>query len=98
VMFEYILFDGVNDGDGDVKKIIKASRRFPCRVNLIPFHSIGFTNPHGFSAALKGSPQETIIRFAKKLRDADIPVFLRHSAGEDIDAACGQLAVKNEAA
>ena len=39
-----------------------------------------------------------IIRFAKKLRDAGIPVFIRHSAGEDIDAACGQLAVKNEAA
>ena len=98
VMFEYILFDGVNDGDDDVKKIIKASRRFPCRVNLIPFHSIVFTNPRGFSASLKGSPQERITRFAKKLRDAGIPVFVRHSAGEDIDAACGQLAVKSEAA
>jgi 23S rRNA (adenine2503-C2)-methyltransferase len=98
VMFEYILFDGVNDGDDDARRIIKASRRFPCRVNLIPFHSIGFTHPHGFSASLKGSPQEKMIRFAKKLRDAGIPVFLRHSAGEDIDAACGQLAVKNEAA
>jgi 23S rRNA (adenine2503-C2)-methyltransferase len=98
VMFEYILFDGVNDGDDDVKKIIKASRRFPCRVNLIPFHSIGFTNPHGISASLKSSSQEKVIRFAKKLRDAGIPVFIRHSAGKDIDAACGQLAVKNEAA
>ncbi len=98
VMFEYILFDGVNDRDEDANRIIKASKRFPCRVNLIPFHSISFTNPHGFSAGLKGSPQEKITRFAKKLRDADIPVFIRHSAGEDIDAACGQLAVKNEAA
>ncbi|MGA7161003.1 MAG: 23S rRNA (adenine(2503)-C(2))-methyltransferase RlmN [Bacteroidota bacterium] len=98
VMFEYILFDGINDGEDDIKKIIKASKRFPCRVNLIPFHSIGFTNPHGISASLKGSSPEKIFRFAKKLRDADIPVFIRHSAGEDIDAACGQLAVKNEAA
>ena len=98
VMFEYILFDGINDGDDDVKKIIKASRRFPCRVNLIPFHSIGFTNPHGISASLKSSSQEKVVRFAKKLRDAGIPVFIRHSAGKDIDAACGQLAVKNEAA
>ncbi len=97
-MFEYILFDGVNDGDDDIRKIIKASRRFPCRVNLIPFHSIGFTHPRGFSAELKGSTPETVGRFAKKLRDAGIPVFIRHSAGEDIDAACGQLAVKNEAA
>ena len=98
VMFEYILFDGINDGDDDVRKIIKASKRFPCRVNVIPFHSIGFTNPHGISATLKGSSQEKITRFTKKLRDADIPVFIRHSAGEEIDAACGQLAVKNEAA
>jgi 23S rRNA (adenine2503-C2)-methyltransferase len=67
-------------------------------VNLIPFHSIGFTNPHGISASLKSSSQEKVIRFAKKLRDAGIPVFIRHSAGKDIDAACGQLAVKNEAA
>jgi 23S rRNA (adenine2503-C2)-methyltransferase len=98
VMFEYILFEGINDGDGDVRKIIKASKRFPCRVNLIPFHSIGFTNPHGFSASLKGATPERVARFAKKLRDADIPVFVRNSAGEDIDAACGQLAVNNEAA
>ena len=98
VMFEYILFEGLNDGDDDVRKIIKASKRFPCRVNLIPFHSIAFTHPHGFSASLKGAPPERIARFSKKLRDADIPVFVRNSAGEDIDAACGQLAVNNEAA
>ena len=98
VMIEYILFDGLNDGEADIKKIIKASRRFPCRVNMIPFHSIGFTNPHGISASLRGASAEKVARFAKKLRDADIPVFIRHSAGEDIDAACGQLAVKSEAA
>lgn len=97
-MFEYILFDGINDSDDDAKKIIKASKRFPCRVNLIPFHTIGFTNPHGISASLKGSSPEKVSRFAKQLRDADIPAFIRHSAGEDIDAACGQLAVKSDAA
>ena len=98
VMLEYILFEGLNDGEADIKKMIKTSKRFPCRVNLIPFHEIGFTKPHGFSASLKGASPETVARFAKKLRDADIPVFIRHSAGEDIDAACGQLAVKNNAA
>ena len=98
IMFEYILFEGLNDGDDDIRKIIKASKRFPCRINLIPFHSIGFTQPHGFSASLRGASPDRVARFAKKLRDADIPVFVRHSAGEDIDAACGQLAVKNEAA
>lgn len=98
IMFEYILFEGLNDGDDDIRKLIRASKRFPCRINLIPFHSIGFTQPHGFSASLRGVSPDRVARFAKKLRDADIPVFVRHSAGEDIDAACGQLAVKNEAA
>ncbi|HTR80939.1 MAG TPA: 23S rRNA (adenine(2503)-C(2))-methyltransferase RlmN [Bacteroidota bacterium] len=98
VMLEYILFEGLNDREADVKNIIKASKRFPCRVNMIPFHSISFTMRGGFSASLKGASEESVARFAKKLRDADIPVFIRHSAGEDIDAACGQLAVKNEAA
>ena len=97
VMLEYILFEGLNDGDADIKKIIKASKRFPCRVNLIPFHEIGFTKPQGISASLRGASPEKVARFAKKLRDANIPVFIRHSAGEDIDAACGQLAVKNNA-
>ncbi|HTX17244.1 MAG TPA: 23S rRNA (adenine(2503)-C(2))-methyltransferase RlmN [Bacteroidota bacterium] len=98
VMLEYILFEGLNDGEADVRKIIKASKRFPCRVNLIPFHSIAFTSPRGIAASLKGASAESVARFARKLRDAGIPVFVRHSAGEDIDAACGQLAVKSSAA
>jgi 23S rRNA (adenine2503-C2)-methyltransferase len=95
VMLEYILFDGLNDTDDDVQRIVKASRRFECRVNLIPFHSIGFTNPRGFSAALKGASQEKISWFAAKLRRFNIPVFVRSNSGEDIDAACGQLVVTN---
>ncbi len=95
VMLEYILFDGLNDTDNDVLQLVKASRRFECRVNLIPFHSIAFTHPRGFSAALKGAPQEKILSFAAKLRRYTIPVFVRSNSGEDIDAACGQLAVTN---
>lgn len=98
VMLEYILFDGLNDTEADAKGIIKASKRFPCRVNLIPFHSIGLIRPRGFSAGLRGASPEIVARFAKKLRDAGVPAFTRSSAGEDIDAACGQLAVRNEAA
>ena len=98
VMLEYILFEALNDGEADIRKIARASRRFPCRVNLIPFHSIAFTKPRGIAASLKGASAESIARFARKLRDEGIPVFVRHSAGEDIDAACGQLAVKSAAA
>jgi 23S rRNA (adenine2503-C2)-methyltransferase len=96
VMLEYILFEGVNDTPADIALLIKAARRMDCRINLIPFHSIAFTNPHGISAELKGAKRTDIDKFSAKLREANIPVFVRNSAGVDIDAACGQLAVKNE--
>ncbi len=96
VMLEYILFDGLNNTAADVALLIKAARRMDCRVNVIPFHSIAFTNPHGMSAELRGVKPAEIESFAAKLREAGVPVFVRNSAGVDIDAACGQLAVKNE--
>jgi 23S rRNA (adenine2503-C2)-methyltransferase len=96
VMLEYIVFDGVNDTDEDVRLLVKASKRIECRVNLIPFHSIEFTNPEGFSSTLKGASAAGIDKFWKKLRQHGVTVFIRHSAGVDIDAACGQLAVKDQ--
>ena len=95
-MLEYIVFDGVNDTDEDVRLLVKASKRIECRVNLIPFHSIEFTNPEGFSSTLKGASAAGIDKFWKKLRQHGVTVFIRHSAGVDIDAACGQLAVKEQ--
>ncbi|MFA6456083.1 MAG: 23S rRNA (adenine(2503)-C(2))-methyltransferase RlmN [Bacteroidota bacterium] len=94
VMLEYIVFEGVNDTEKDVQLLVKASRRLDCRVNLIPFHSIEFTNPRGYSASLHGASKEGLERFWQKLRVQDVTTFIRHSAGVDIDAACGQLAVK----
>ncbi len=96
VMLEYIVFEGVNDTDQDVQLLIKAARRLDCRVNLIPFHSIDITNPKGYSAHLHGASKEGLEQIWKKLRANDVITFIRHSAGVDIDAACGQLAVKNE--
>jgi len=96
VMLEYIVFEGLNDTAADIALLTKAARRMDCRINLIPFHSIAFTNPQGISAELKGAKKADIDKFAAKLREAAIPVFVRNSAGVDIDAACGQLAVKNE--
>jgi len=52
----------------------------------------------GFGAALKPTPRDRIERFAQALRDADITVMVRSSSGEDIKAACGQLAVEEEKA
>jgi 23S rRNA (adenine2503-C2)-methyltransferase len=96
VMLEYIVFTGVNDTAQDVQLLVKASRRLDCRVNLIPFHSIEFTNPQGYSASLHGASKEGLEKFWQQLRDHEVITFIRHSAGVDIDAACGQLAVKEE--
>ncbi|MBI2428477.1 MAG: 23S rRNA (adenine(2503)-C(2))-methyltransferase RlmN [Ignavibacteriales bacterium] len=98
VMLEYIVFDGVNDTAEDVRLLTKVFRRLDCRINLIPFHSIEFTNPHGLSSTLHGASKEGIEKFWKALRRNEVTVFIRHSAGVDIDAACGQLAVKEESA
>ena len=96
VMLEYIVFEGLNDTEEDVQAIVRATRRFECRVNLIPFHTIEFTDPKGISASLHGASREQLERFWKRLRAFDVPTFIRHSAGVDIDAACGQLAVKEK--
>jgi 23S rRNA (adenine2503-C2)-methyltransferase len=94
--FEYILFDGFNDTPQDIKKFSKLSKQIPCKVNLIPYHSITFTGLSGFGATLKPTPPDRIERFAQALREADITVMVRSSSGEDIEAACGQLAVEEK--
>ena len=94
--FEYIPFDGFNDTADDIKLFVKLSKRIPCKVNIIPFHSIDFTAPSGFGATLKPTPRVRLEEFAQALREANITVMVRSSAGEDIEAACGQLAVEED--
>lgn len=94
--FEYILFDGFNDTQEDIRKFVKLSKRIPCKVNIIPFHSIEFTHPSGFAAGLHPTPRPRMESFADALRNADITVMIRNSSGEDIEAACGQLAVQEK--
>ncbi len=95
ITFEYTMFDGLNDREEDVRKLVKLTRRIPSKINLIPFNSIEHMNPESFSASLKSTPRERIEEFAAKLRERNVTVFLRNTQGDDIAAACGQLAVKN---
>lgn len=97
ITYEYILFDGWNDTDADVRRLARITRRVPSKVNVIPFHEIEFTNPTGISARLKATPRHKFDLFIGKLRDAGVTVMVRSSSGEDIDAACGQLAIKHGA-
>ena len=91
ITFEYCMLDGVNDGPEQARELIALvsgrgdAPRVPCKFNLIPF------NPFPASG-LKRSPRERVMAFAKQLQDAGIVTTVRKTRGDDIDAACGQLA------
>lgn len=96
VTYEYIVFKGLNDSLDDVRRLGKLTRRFPSKLNLIPFHEIDFTHPTGFSAELKPASPEQFQWFFQKLREEGVQAMVRSSSGLDIDAACGQLALSKQ--
>jgi 23S rRNA (adenine2503-C2)-methyltransferase len=85
ITFEYCMLDGVNDGVAEARQLMSLVKNLPCKFNLIPF------NPFPESGLLKSKP-ETIKRFAQVLIEAGIVTTVRKTRGDDIDAACGQLA------
>jgi 23S rRNA (adenine2503-C2)-methyltransferase len=91
--FEYILFDGFNDTGEDIKAFTKLGRRIPCKVNLIPFNPINFIHISDIGLSLRPASAARVETFAAALRHADITVMVRNSSGQDINAACGQLAI-----
>ena len=98
ITFEYILFKNLNDRDEDVKKLARISRRFPSKINIIPFNDISFIdNLNCISSEgidLIPATVEEIKIFAKKLYDKNVMAITRKSQGSDIAAACGQLALQ----
>ena len=89
ITFEYVMLEGVNDGAEHAQQLIALVREVPCKFNLIPFNP--FPN-----SGFKRSSRETIRRFAEILISAGLVVTTRRTRGDDIDAACGQLAGKVE--
>ena len=87
ITFEYVMLDGVNDSDADARALLHLVRDVPCKFNLIPFNPFPAS---GFSR----SPAERVRRFASILINAGIVTTTRKTRGDDIDAACGQLAGK----
>ena len=85
ITFEYCMLDGINDTDQHAKELIHIARQIRCKLNLIPF------NPFPASG-LKRSPSARVKVFAQRLMDAGIITTVRKTRGDDIDAACGQLA------
>lgn len=85
ITFEYCMLDGVNDTDAHARELLKLVSDVPCKFNLIPF------NPFPASG-LRRSGTTRIKAFAQILMDAGIVTTVRKTRGDDIDAACGQLA------
>ncbi len=85
ITFEYCMLDGVNDTDTHARELIALVADVPCKFNLIPF------NPFPESG-LKRSNNVRIKAFAQVLMDAGIVTTVRKTRGDDIDAACCQLA------
>ena len=85
ITFEYVMLDGVNDLDAHARELVALAARVPCKINLIPF------NPFP-AAGFERSGPECIRRFAGILQAAGLTVTTRKTRGDDIAAACGQLA------
>ena len=94
ITFEYCMLDGVNDSPEQAQALVDLVQgrspcapglRVPCKFNLIPF------NPFPQSG-LKRSPRDRVLAFARVLQNAGLVATVRKTRGDDIDAACGQLA------
>ena len=85
VTFEYVLLDGVNDSVVLARELIETVKGVPCKINLIPF------NPFPGSGYLRSKP-EAVSRFRDVLLRAGLVATTRKTRGDDIAAACGQLA------
>lgn len=89
VTYEYTLIDGVNDSEDNAIELVNLLRRRLAHVNLIPL------NPIKSPLGLKKSNEKRVQRFLEVLEENNIPVTLRVTMGDEIQAACGQLANKN---
>ena len=87
ITFEYVIWEGVNDKKEDIQALIKFCRQIPSKVNLIQYNPID-------NSLMKEAPEEIIESYLKALNQSRIKVTYRRSRGEDIAAACGQLANK----
>jgi 23S rRNA (adenine2503-C2)-methyltransferase len=86
VTFEYVLLQGVNDTEDDARRLVKLLEGLPVQVNAIPF------NPHP-GAPYRRPSDDQVQRFVSRARRSGLKVHVRTPRGDDIGAACGQLAL-----
>jgi 23S rRNA (adenine2503-C2)-methyltransferase len=85
ITFEYVMLDGINDREEDMRRLAKLLAHRPAKVNLIPFNPFPGTD-------YRRSPAPVIERCREFLLRKGIRTTIRRTRGDDIDAACGQLA------
>ena len=96
ITFEYTMLKGINDRTEDVRALTKLCRSLPSKLNVIPFNSIAHMSPDGISKELVPTSKEDIDLFVDQLRNNRITVMVRDTRGDDIAAACGQLATQTK--
>lgn len=87
VTYEYIIFNGVNDEIEDARELVEFCAHIPCKVNIIEYNPIAL-------ADYLNAQEDKVETFADYLRRNGVITNIRRSRGKDIDAACGQLAIK----
>ncbi|SER12461.1 23S rRNA (adenine2503-C2)-methyltransferase [Nitrosomonas sp. Nm51] len=85
ITFEYVMLDGINDSVSHARELIQLVRDVPCKINLIPFNAFP-------GSEFKRSSSESIRVFRDMLMQAGLTTTVRKTRGDDIAAACGQLA------
>lgn len=88
ITLEYIIWKGINDGNEDIRALIKFCKSIPSKVNLIQYNSIE-------GGKYSQANSNIIQNYVTALEQENIIVKIRKSRGDDIDAACGQLANKH---
>ncbi|MCK6600926.1 MAG: 23S rRNA (adenine(2503)-C(2))-methyltransferase RlmN [Bacteroidetes bacterium] len=89
VTYEYVLFDSFNDTEADAEALVRFCRMGPSKVNIILFNPVSGTR-------FRRAGTDRLNQFVQYLADRHITVMVRQSRGQDIDAACGQLATTKQ--
>lgn len=89
ITFEYIVFHNFNDGESDAMELYRFAKDIPCKINIIEYNPIQ-------EADYTNTTEDKLDRFKRILEQKNIIVNIRRSRGKDIDAACGQLAIKEK--